>query len=158
MEPGVITPKAKEEIASHLGFEFTDEPEIDLSVPDETTPKDKEEAEFNNLFRKITKLTHPDLYPNEPEAKKKEKIEQFIKAKKAVVNKNWFELCSVAIDLGIEIPNISARHIKWMETETLKIKKRVNEIKNSIMWNWFHQEDKRDFYMDNYIKQFNKNN
>lgn len=166
-EEGVILPKTEEEASApnndtELGFQsnIDDQNETeDLEVPSEEEPKDdREETEFQNLFRKITKLTHPDLYPSDSEAKKKEKIDKFIKAKKAVVNKNWFELYSIAIDLGVELPTLSAIHIKWMDEEVKKVKKAVQKIKGSLVWNWYHDEAKREKYMDSYIKQFNKAN
>jgi len=161
-EDGVILPKSEVESPpnanTELGFQFEEESKPDLEIPEEESKDDEELAEFQALFRKITKLTHPDLFPNDSEIQRKERIDKFIKAKKAVFQKDWFMLYTLAMEVNLELPKLGNKHLKWMEAEAARVKQAIQKIKGSLVWHWYHNEAKREFYMASYIKQFNKVN
>ena len=73
---------------------------------------------FNSLFKKIVKLTHPDLYDKEDnENTKQKKLQLFLKAKKAVDTKSWYEIQKISLELGIDLPEPNKEQIKWLEKE-----------------------------------------
>jgi len=114
--------------------------------------KDEDEGDFTKLFKYIARLTHPDTYGNNiSEEDKKKKLQSFLKARKAVESKNWFELCQIAIDLNIELPEPTKKHIKFLEDESIRVKNRIQFITGTYAWNWYTDEQKREFYMHSYI-------
>lgn len=142
---------------------------VDFQEPTETPEEKEEEAlgetadvisdpDIQALFRKITKLTHPDLCgPTESEAVKQAKVEAFIKAKKAAVENNWYALCQIALELGLELPEFDEKHLKWMEKEIKGIKSKLSQITGSVFWRWFHEENLRETLMNYYLKAVGKN-
>jgi hypothetical protein len=122
---------------------ITDEPE---------QVKDEDGGDFTKLFKLIARLTHPDTCGiNISEEDKKKKLLTFMKARKAVESKNWFELCQIAIDLDIELPEPTKKHIKFLEDELIRVKNRIQFITGTYAWNWYTDEQKRDFYMHSYV-------
>jgi len=117
------------------------------------------EPDIQALFRKITKLTHPDLCPpTESAESKKAKVEAFIKAKQAAVENNWYALCQIALQLGIPLPEFNEKQLKWMEKEVQGIKGKLRQIVTSVIWRWFHEENLRDKLMQYYFKKVAKQN
>jgi hypothetical protein len=138
--------------------EDDEEPLPDFNEPQDTITesteevKDEDEGDFTKLFKYIARLTHPDTCGiNTSEEDKKKKLLTFMKARKAVESKNWFELCQIAIDLGVELPEPTKKHIKFLEDESIRVKNKIQFITGTYAWNWYSDEQKRDFYMRSYI-------
>jgi hypothetical protein len=116
--------------------------------------KEEQDPDIHNLFRKIIKLTHPDTFSeNENAEQKNKKTQMFLKAKNAAQNKNWYELCQIALELNIEIPEPTKKHIKWLENEIVRIKERITHITATYAWYWFTSEDTRDNIMEQYVNR-----
>ena len=115
-------------------------------------PEEKDE-DLSKLFKKIASLTHPDIIPsNEKEELRQKRIQQFIEAQEAHKEKNWYKLCQIAISLGLEIPEPKRQHLKWMESEGVRIRNRIEHIKSTFAWVWYNEEDdKKDLVMRNYF-------
>lgn len=134
-------------------------PEQGFHIPQDTindseeNVKDEDKEDFTKLFKAIARLTHPDTcaITDTPEQKKK-KLDAFMKARKAVENKNWYELCQIAIEYGIELPEPTKKHINLLEDEIIRVKNRISFILSTYAWNWYTEEQKRDFYLRSYIK------
>lgn len=116
-------------------------------------PEEKDE-DLSKLFKKIASLTHPDIIPsNEKEELRQKRIQQFIEAQEAHKEKNWYKLCQIAISLGLEIPEPKRQHLKWMESEGVRIRNRIEHIKSTFAWVWYNEEDdKKDLVMRNYFR------
>jgi len=109
--------------------------------------------EFSKLYRKIVPLTHPDLHDkNDSEAIKKKKLDMFINATKAVKDKSWYNLCKIALDLGIELPEPTTEQTRWLEEEIASIKERIKFITTTYAWLWYHTPQNQQDIMHNYFK------
>lgn len=149
------------ELSTFIAEEEEDDeptPEQGFHIPQDTISdsevpvKDEDEIDFTKLFKSIARLTHPDTYgKNETPEQKKRKVDFFMKAQKAVKNKNWFEICQIALELGIELPEPTKKHLKYLEDESIRVKNRISYIISTYAWNWYTEEQKRDFYMRSYI-------
>lgn len=137
-----------EEPIPEQGFHIPQDSISDLEQP----VKDEDQEDFTKLFKAIARLTHPDTCAktDTPEQKKK-KLDAFMKARKAVENKNWYELCQVALEYGIELPEPTKKHINLLEDEIIRVKNRISFILSTYAWNWYTEEQKREFYMQSYV-------
>jgi hypothetical protein len=137
-----------EEPIPEQGFHI---PQDSISDSEESV-KDEGQEDFTKLFKLIARLTHPDTcgITDTPE-QKKNKLDTFMKARKAVESKNWYEICQIALDLGIELPEPTKKHLKFLEDEVIRVKNRISHISSTYAWSWYTDEQKRDFYMRSYI-------
>lgn len=120
-------------------------------LPKEEPKSDDEE--ISKLYKKIVFLTHPDSIPaNEKEQLKQKRMKQFLQAQEAYRNKNWFLICEIAMELGIDIPEPNKQQLKWVEEEASKVKQRIMDIKNLYAWAWHTSEDNKDGIMEHYVK------
>lgn len=119
----------------------------------QSEPEEKDE-DLYKLYKKIASLTHPDVIPiSEKEELKQKRIQQFIEAQEAYKQKNWYKLCQIAISLGLEVPEPKKQHLKWMESEGVRIRNRIEHIKSTFAWVWYNEEDdKKDLVMRNYFR------
>jgi hypothetical protein len=98
-------------------------------------------------------LTHPDLHDkSDSEAIKKKKLDMFINATKAVKEKSWYNLCKIALDLGIELPEPTIEQTLWLEKEITSIKERIKFITTTYAWLWYHTPQNQQNIMHNYFK------
>jgi hypothetical protein len=131
--------------------------EPDLSADLDNGTSEALDPDVQALFRKITKLTHPDLCPpTDSEEVKQAKIEKFIKAKEAAIKNNWHALCKIALELGIELPAFNEKHLKWLETEITTLKDKAKYIESTAIWQWYHNEKLREQIMRAYLEQVTK--
>jgi hypothetical protein len=109
---------------------------------EEIEEPDEKDEDISKLYKKIASMTHPDAIPKgEKEELKEKRIQQFMEAQEAHKNKNWFQLCQIAIDLGIEVPEPKKQHLKWMDQEAIRIRNRVEHIKSTFAWVWYNEEE-----------------
>jgi hypothetical protein len=112
-----------------------------------------EDEEISKLYKKIAFLTHPDSIPtNEKQQLKQKRIKQFLQAQEAYRNKNWFLICEIAMELGIDLPEPNKKQLKWIEEETSKVKQKISHIKSLYAWVWHTSEDNKDGIMERYVK------
>lgn len=124
-----------------------------VTDPIEEVEEENDDNIFTSLFKKIVKLTHPDTYDkNDSENTKEKKLQTFLKAKKAVDKKSWYEIQKIALELGIELPEPSKEQIKWLEKEITRIKERITFITSTYAWVWFHKEENKESMMHDYFK------
>jgi rRNA maturation endonuclease Nob1 len=124
-----------------------------VTDPIEEVEEENDDNIFTSLFKKIVKLTHPDIYDkNDSENTKEKKLQTFLKAKKAVDTKSWYDIQKIALELGIELPEPSKEQIKWLEKEITRIKERITFITSTYAWVWFHKEENKESMMHDYFK------
>ncbi len=122
-------------------------------IENEPEESKADDEEISKLYKKIVFLTHPDSIPaNEKEQLKQKRTKQFLQAQEAYRNKNWFLICEIAMELGIEIPEPNKKQLKWIEEESFKVKERISHIKNLYAWVWHNSEDNKDGIMERYVK------
>jgi Rieske Fe-S protein len=107
----------------------------------ESISKDKEDEEdsvdenVKNVYRKIAKITHPDVV-DDPRIN-----ELYIKAKEKYQDNDIFALYKICNDLGIEY------ELKQEDKELLKnsikdYEERIKFIEKSYTWSWFKGNEK----------------
>ncbi len=101
---------------------------IEVYKREKTVEVPKLKQQSKNLFKKVAKLTHPDVN------KEEEKHKLFREAKKAVENDDWFSMYEISTDLGVELDSVGQEHIDWLEQETRKLQKMINGIKDTFEW------------------------
>ena len=109
------------------------ESEEEYVVPDIEPQRDlpeMKEATIKKLFYKIAAKTHPDKFASSNlAADELTRIENiFKKAKSAYENGNWYGLYVIALDLGIEIEDISDDHVGWVEDDIRHTMGRIAQI------------------------------
>tara|TARA_B100000287_G_C20592092_1_gene764652 strand:- start:676 stop:1242 length:567 start_codon:yes stop_codon:yes gene_type:complete len=101
---------------------------IEVYKREKTVEVPKLKQQSKSLFKKVAKLTHPDVN------KEEEKHKLFREAKKAVENDDWFSMYEISTDLGVELDSVGQEHIDWLEQETRKLQKMINGIKDTFEW------------------------
>lgn len=101
------------------------------------------DPEVKKMFKKIATKIHPDkLAQLEDGFEKQKKQELFEKARTALEDNDILILADVAMELGIEIPEITPELLKNTENKIIAIKKELNQIESTMVWHWFFTEDK----------------
>jgi len=113
----------------------TSEIEKELPLDTENTDTDDPEKELKRLYKKIATQTHPDkLTKEEVEATKDRKHELFLNARRALENKDFYQLVLIAEELGIDLPAPTRQQLVWMRKEKKKIEKIMEEIRQTFEW------------------------
>lgn len=156
-KPKPVEVLSNTEISRTTPFQFQEKVEQQAETVKENIlefEKEEKDPDIHNLFKKIIKLTHPDTFSeNDSLEQKHKKTQMFLKAKNAAENKNWYELSQIALELGIELPEPTKKHLKWLEDEIKRIKDRIQHITSTFAWHWFTSEDNRDSIMEQYVKR-----
>ena len=121
----------------------------------ELTPSDKEN-QIKKLYRKIAGETHPDKSTARGLDAGASKIAEtiFKKAKEAYKEKNWYILYSLALDLGLDVPNPSKEHLEWLEDDIRNGQGKVSHMSQLIVWVWYTgDEEAKKFALRNYFEQ-----
>lgn len=95
------------------------------------------------VFRKIALQTHPDKLLSSKEETKQEKIHLYQRAVRAAEEGDVLILADIAIDLGIEPPEINEEHIKNAQDKINSIKKQINHLESTYVWKWFFCDDQK---------------
>ena len=96
------------------------------------------DPEVKKMFRKIALQIHPDKLEDLCEGfEKKKKKELFERARSALENNDILILSDIAMELGIEIPEITEYKLKQTEQKIIAIKKELNQIESTMVWHWF---------------------
>jgi hypothetical protein len=116
----------------------------------EELPIEKEKI-VKKVYRKIVTKTHPDKLEKIPNSKLKDKlVQQFKDAAEHYDNNDIVSLFDAADELGIDLPEIDESHINMMETNVQTLKTKVQRLRDSNAWKWFHSEE-REFIMNQII-------
>ena len=120
------------EFMRHENFEISDEKTnkniINVYKKEKSVQVPKLKKQSKTLFKKVAKLTHPDLN------KEQSKHEKFRDAKKAIEDDDWFSIYEISTELGIDISDVAQEHIDWLEQETKKIQTMIDAIKTTFGW------------------------
>lgn len=112
------------------------------SLSDIDSATKKADPEVKSTFRKIAMHIHPDKLGELPDGfEKSKKSELFDRAREALENNDILTLSDVAMELGIEVPEITELKLKQTEEKVIAIKNELNQIESSLVWHWFFTED-----------------
>jgi hypothetical protein len=123
-----------------------DEPILEIEPENERAKK---------LFKQIASKTHPDRLQSLSYSEKARKIEMFIKARKAAKEKNWYQLCEIALDLGIKLPKADKEQVEWLEKQSKKISRDIERVTKTYAW-IYHEAPEgqhKEAVMAQYIKE-----
>jgi len=116
--------------------------------------KEEKDQNLKQVFKKIALKTHPDKLLSSSEFERKYKEALFEKARDSFDNNDYYGIVQVAEELGIEPPPPTKGQIQMMKERNSILEKKINEIKNSAVWNWYHgDEEVREIVMDKYIEK-----
>lgn len=111
---------------------------------------DVNSSSFKSLFRKIAVCTHPDKNKNKENAR--DIYESATVAKK---EGNLQELLDAGkkINVKLNINEITLEELDLLEKNISEIKDKINKIKNSYPWVWFHSNaSKRNVIFYDFIE------
>ena len=120
---------------------------------EEPTEKD---SQVKKLYRKIASETHPDKCAARGLDTVASKLAEnvFKKAKEAYKEKNWYILYSLAIDLGLDVPEPSKENLEWLLEDIKSGEGKVSHISQLIVWVWYTgDEEAKKFALRNYFEQ-----
>lgn len=101
------------------------------------------DPEVKKIFRKIALKIHPDkLEKLEDGFEKSKKLELYQKAIAAMEREDLIILADIAIELGLDPPEITEQKLKQTEAKIIAIKKELAHIESTIVWQWFFCSNK----------------
>ena len=117
----------------------------DCTIPPSEEPKPKEAVpqEYKKLYRKIALMTHPDRLAVLPPDEREDKTSVLLEANKAIEDKEYWKLVECAMFLGIDIPDDIKYNVTMLQGKIKQYKNKVEEIKKSVAWEWFHMDDEK---------------
>lgn len=132
---------------SQEGVSETSNPEPEPKEP--PNPEDVLESSKKNadpkskkIFRKIATKIHPDkLAQIEDEYEKEVKRRLYSKAITAFEEGDILLLAEIAIDLGIDVPEIDEQRLQLTERKISSIKEEIKVVESTMVWHWFFCED-----------------
>lgn len=86
------------------------------------------EKQTKEIFRKVAKVTHPDVAKSAIDEKR------FLDAKSALDGKDWFSMYEIGAHLGIEIEDVSEKHLEWLEQEISMTEAIIKGIVTTFEW------------------------
>lgn len=112
-------------------------------------------SSFKSLYRKIAVRTHPDKNRNKQDAR-----DIYESATVAKSEGNLQELLDAGkkVDIKLKVDEISLDELNLLESNIKEIKNKIDKIKNSYPWVWFHSNaSKRNMIFYNFIESSNNN-
>lgn len=114
-------------------------PDPAKDLPDRIEHEKKDvDPEVKKIFRKIASKIHPDKLEKLSDGfEKSKKLELYQKAMAAMEQEDLIILADIAIELGLEPPEITEHKLKQTEAKIIAIKKELAHIESTIVWQWF---------------------
>ncbi len=105
--------------------------------------KIEKDPKVKKLFKKIAAKIHPDKIENLEGFEKDKKTSLYKKAVMAMEKNDIVLLADVALELDMEVPEISSEKLKETENKIIAIKKELHHIESTYVWQWFFCEDEQ---------------
>ena len=119
------------------------------TIPDPNKMSDHEAAakdtspEVKKMFKQIASKIHPDkLLKLEDGYEKEHKQKLYQRAIAAFESDDIITLSNIAIELDLEIPEVTASQLKEVESKIIAIKNELSQIESTYVWQWFFTVDK----------------
>ena len=117
---------------------------VDVYKREEAVEVPKLKKQSNKLFKKVAKLTHPDL-------NKEERMhELFRKSRKALDDGDWFSMYEISTELGVQVEDIGEEHLMWLNQEISKLEKIINGITDTFEWIYCNDGANKDQLLTTY--------
>jgi hypothetical protein len=126
---------------SNPNLEESEQPDSEITPSNSHNP----DSEVKKLFRKISVKIHPDkLEELEDGFEKDKKLKLYTRARSAYADNDLIILADVAMEIGLELPEITETTLKKAEKQIYNIKKELNDIESTLVWKWFFTESLED--------------
>jgi len=111
--------------------------------------------DLKKIYRKIMLKIHPDKTSSIEDEDLKNKYSKLCSAAINAANEsNWYMITDVAIELGIEISDISESHISGLTKSCTEYEKEIKGIKNTYPWVWANSNlERRKEIMTSYVEK-----
>lgn len=120
-----------------------EQPKDNSNLPDQSSAEKNADPEVKKMFKKIASQCHPDKLQDMEDGFEKTRKEQlYQKARQALENNDILIMADVAGELGVEIPEITEAQLKEAENKIINIKRELQMIESTAVWQWFFTEDK----------------
>ena len=98
--------------------------------------------EVKKMFKKIALKIHPDkLEELEDGYEKQKKQKLFERARKALEEDDILGLSEIAMEIDVEVPEITQLTLKKTEEKIISLKQKLKDIESTVVWHWFFCED-----------------
>lgn len=127
-------------------------PALEALSPPEGAPKQEtveekdvvkfEDKSFKKLFRKLAVKCHPDKLDDSYSEREKDFLKQcYEDLTTSNQAYDWGLLLKVALDLGVEIPELSSENIENINTNIQHIKNSIDKFEGSMAYKWYTLSD-----------------
>lgn len=116
------------------------EPPFDSHKPDKAQEGSSEldSSEVKELYREIVKSTHPDMLSGLSDEEIEERAELYRQAVEGKKEGDFEKILRVALELDINIKNLTSEYLKEIENAINKMESEVNKMKNDLMYKWYY--------------------
>jgi hypothetical protein len=101
---------------------------------------------MKSMYRDIARMVHPDINGNQENLTK-----IMVKASKAQEDQDISEMMNICESLGINTPSLDQAQIKLIESKIVEKEKRIEQIKKSDPWIWYHSDEHKRTEIKNMI-------
>lgn len=107
-----------------------------------TVKKEERNPEVKKLIRQISLKTHPDKLVEKDDTERSRKKALYLKAMKAADENDLLTLTSIAMQLDLDVGEITIEMINHAEDKISSVKEEIDDVKSTIVWHWFFAEGK----------------
>lgn len=112
------------------------------NAEDTTSASKNASEEVKKMFKKIASKIHPDKLEELSDGFEKERKQKlFERARKALEEDDIVGLSDIAMEVDVEVPEISEEVLKRTEQKIISLKQKLSQIESTIVWHWFFCED-----------------
>jgi uncharacterized protein with von Willebrand factor type A (vWA) domain len=121
---------------------YTSQQPQEPNAPDQASAEKLASPEVKKIFKKIASKIHPDkLEELDNGYEKEQKRKLFEMARKALEENDILGLSDVAMQIDVEVPEMTELTLKKTEEKIISLKKQLHGIESTIVWHWFFCED-----------------
>ena len=129
----------------------------DPVTDDEVLAKDGRELSdaFAKLFKQIALYLHPDRLQNLSDEDKKERLELFKEAQKALKEERYYFLLDLSERFGVRTPKNYKQQTRWMKSKIHEIDSQITQEMTTYNYKYAEceTEDEKERLMRNFIYQ-----
>ena len=115
-----------------------------LPPVEETLSANKDvDPKIKKMFKSIAKEVHPDKLGSLSQEEKQKKKDMYQNARRALEEEDFASLYTICKHLNLELPEIDEEGIAKIEKQITSIKKEINIVKSTFMWQWLFASDKQ---------------
>jgi len=129
----------------------------EADADDEVLIKDSKELSnaFAKLFKQIALYLHPDRLQNLSDEEKKERLELFKEAQRALKEERYYFLLDLSERFGVRTPKNYKQQTRWMKTKIQEIESKIQNEKATYNYKYAEceTEEEKQRLMRNFIYQ-----